>query len=83
MAQTKVFPCKAKGCSGSHQMYRITRNLPYAEGTPGHTDPSARQGYYFQAHSETEAVLQMAKTFHTREDILAGFKVQLWADYSN
>lgn len=35
--------------------YRVTRPEGYKPGTPGHTDKSARQGYYTDAGDEEEA----------------------------
>jgi hypothetical protein len=62
-------------------LYRCTRNLPYEPGTPGHTDASARQGYYIEAHNESEAHVKMAQKFNTEADIFAGFTVTLWRSH--
>lgn len=35
--------------------YRVTRPLAYNANTPGHTNPSARQGYYADAESPEKA----------------------------
>lgn len=42
--------------------YRLTRNI-YKEGTLGHSDFTARQGYYIEADSEEEAIKKMKERF--------------------
>lgn len=44
-------------------LFRCTRPDAYGPNTPGHTDPSARQGYYIQTPGETEARAEMRQRF--------------------
>ena len=44
-------------------MYRCTRPEVYDPGCPGHTDPTARQGYYIEADSERAALFRMHEKF--------------------
>ncbi len=54
--------------------YRCTRRALYkTEGCPGHTNLSARQGYYIRADSKEEALRTMAQDFP--KDV-EGFDVQ-------
>jgi len=43
--------------------YRVTRRKPYGPGTPGHTDLSARQGYYITAPNAYVVIAMMAHKF--------------------
>lgn len=43
--------------------FRITRASFYDKGTPGHTDPSARQGYYVEAEDAKHALWAAAREF--------------------
>lgn len=56
--------------------YRCTRNAPYSHDCIGRDDPSARQGYYINAHSAEEAWQKMATRFPKETD--AGFTVEEW-----
>jgi len=54
--------------------YRCTRFRLYQnEGCPGYTDRRSRQGYYIEATSNLQAMLQMAKEFPN--DIQWGIRV--------
>ena len=46
-----------------HDNYRITRPDHYPRRSPGHADPSARQGYYVHADSAADAVKLVASDF--------------------
>lgn len=41
--------------------YRVTRPFVYSFGTPGYSDPSARQGYYVSANDTEEATAIIRK----------------------
>lgn len=58
--------------------YRCTRRRPYPKGTPGFTDPGARQGYYIRAESESEALAKMHDKFP--REAVDGFDVSLWCE---
>ncbi|NJO93293.1 MAG: Nif11 family protein [Hydrococcus sp. RM1_1_31] len=60
--------------------YRCTRNASYSHECIGRDDPSARQGYYFKAHSAEEAWEQMATRFPEETD--AGFTVEEWESFN-
>jgi hypothetical protein len=70
---------------GTNQMiyqntYRITRKNVYGPNTPGHTDPSARQGYYQIAYSPEEAIAKARVQYKDairNDDVL---EVSLWHD---
>lgn len=56
--------------------YRCTRNKLYQNPRCfGHTDLSARSGYYLKAANEQDAIAQMAILYPTDD---AGFTAQLW-----
>lgn len=51
-------------------MYRCTRPKQYAsEDSPGHSDTSAREGYFVVALSDREAMQNMKSRFHNDEVI--------------
>ena len=56
--------------------YRLTRPEAYGPNTYGHTDKSARQGYYVDATTPQEAIEKFKKLYpefkHSKVD------VQLW-----
>ena len=63
--------------------YRCTRAAPYGPGTPGFTDPTARQGHYIVARSEEGALAEMQRQFGPTDRKYAEperpmFTVQLW-----
>lgn len=55
-------------------VYRCTRTDAYAAGTPGHVNPSARQGHYIEAESHAKAALVMLSRFGGEKR----FTVQKW-----
>lgn len=55
--------------------YRCTRPNVYGPGTPGHTDSSARQGFYIRAENKTDAFRQMDVKFPGDE-----IDVKLWKE---
>lgn len=57
--------------------YRLTRRKPYPPGSAGHTDLSAREGYYRHAYNEAEAIQWMKTVFYG--EAFHGFDVQLWS----
>jgi hypothetical protein len=55
--------------------FKCTRNAPYQYSSClGHTNTSARQGYYINANSKNEAFQAMAKLFP--KEINSGFTVE-------
>ncbi len=57
--------------------FRCTRNRPYVSPTClGHSDLTARQGYYINAATRDEALTRMAVLFPEEYDLRAGFTVQ-------
>lgn len=57
-------------------MKEFRRTLPglYPKGSPGYSDPSARQGHYIKAEDKDEALDKMLKRFP--EETL--FHIQEW-----
>ena len=55
--------------------FRLSRPTAYGPGTPGHTDPGARQGYYFQTETKEQAISKMAQSFPNER-----FDVQVWKE---
>lgn len=55
--------------------YRVTYPLCYEPNTPGHTDPSARQGYYVTAEEPEQAA---RKSCNASSVLLAVIDVQPW-----
>jgi hypothetical protein len=61
--------------------YRCTRNYPYRHPDCfGHTNLSARQGYYLKAQSEPEAIAMMEREFP--DELEWGFTAKFWKDLS-
>ncbi len=58
----------------SHCVFRCTRNT-YSEGCSGHSQLSARQGYYIWAACAFHALSEMQERYPTDED---GFAIQFW-----
>lgn len=56
--------------------WRCTRPLMYPPGSPGHDNPGARQGYYVDADTESDARLHMARLFPGETE--DQFDVELW-----
>ncbi len=53
--------------------YRCTRNSVYPPTSPGHTDLTAREGYYVRAATRDEALRAMRRRF---PDDLEGFTAE-------
>ena len=73
-------------------MYRVTRPNVYSPNTPGHTNPSARQGYYVKAKSPEEAVNNLRTRWRTEEkgifamsekEIQQPLDVQVWESFED
>lgn len=60
--------------------YRCTRNASYSHDCIGHSDITARQGYYIQASGAEEAWEKMAIRFP--EEVNVGFTVQEWEGFN-
>jgi len=56
--------------------WRMTRPNLYPEGSLGHDNPSARQGHYIRAASESDAHLEMKKR-HPED---SHFDCERWKD---
>lgn len=54
--------------------YRCTRNSVYPPTSPGHTDLTARQGYYVRKDTREEALQVMRTLFPTDRE---GFTVEV------
>lgn len=60
--------------------YRCTRNALYSHQCLGHSDLSARQGYYVTAASQEEAWQKMACKFP--EETSEGFTIEDWQGFN-
>ena len=60
--------------------YRITRPDSYPEGSPGHTDPSQRQGYYIVAVDTASALVTYRGHW---EDPNSRLDIELWKEGVN
>ncbi len=58
--------------------YRVTRPDLYAPGTVGHTDPSARLGYYVWARDEVQARVITRQNYVNEMGPCERLDVQLW-----
>ena len=60
--------------------YRCTCNAPYTHLCDGHSDLSARNGYYIRAETAQAAGQIMGERFP--EEVAQGFTVEGWKDLS-